>query len=128
VKRELIEEKEMPANGENDLTIKLHLSQRRNVVSYRVKDGYVYVKKWVENPYSYVVATSQDGEERKNIDATMIAYDYFYQNRPIIHEVYKKFGAIYRDMSSNDDRETDQTCRWKKDSVKIMITKDLLQT
>ena len=128
MKRELIEEKERSVEWESDLSIKSHFSQRTNVESYSVKDGYLYVKRWRENPYNYVIATTQNGEERKNIDVKVIAYDYFYQNRPIIHEVYKKFGAIYRDMSSDHDREKYQTYRWKKDSVKMMITKDLLQT
>jgi len=128
MKRELIEEKERSVEWESDLSIKSHFSQRTNVESYSVKDGYLYVKKWRENPYNYVIATTQNGEERKNIDVKVIAYDYFYQNRPIIHEVYKTFGAIYWDMSSNSNREKYQTYRWKKDSVKMMITKDLLQT
>ena len=82
----------------------------------------------MEESYSYVIATSKKGDSRKEMDIRLIAYDYFYQNRPIIHEVYNKFGAIYRNMSCNHNWERDQTRRWEKDSVKSMITKDLLQT
>jgi len=128
-KRLLKEEKTIAVQGEDDVRIIHFLSGRTDVDSHYVKDGYLYIRMWDQQPYSYVrVATMHGDKEKKKIDLTIIAYDYFYQNRPIIHEVYEKFGAIYWNMSSHHNRETDQTYRWKKDSIKMLITKDLLQT
>ncbi|MEI6118410.1 MAG: hypothetical protein WCP92_04145 [bacterium] len=125
----LKEEKTIAVQGEDDVRIIHFLSGRTDVDSHYVKDGYLYIRMWDQQPYSYVrVATMHGDKEKKKIDLTIIAYDYFYQNRPIIHEVYEKFGAIYWNMSSHHNRETDQTYRWKKDSIKMLITKDLLQT
>jgi hypothetical protein len=104
------------------------MSQRTGIESHYIKDGYLYIKRWKEDTYNYVVATVTNNGKSEELNKNVIAYDYFYQNRPIIHEVYKKFGAIYRGMSKEDDRERDPTYRWRKDSVKMMLTKDLLQT
>ncbi|MCX6824134.1 MAG: L-histidine N(alpha)-methyltransferase [candidate division SR1 bacterium] len=123
------EEKSIRVEEEDDPRIIRFLSGRTDIKSHYVKDGYLYIKVWKEQPYSYIrVANIHGDKEKKNIDMTIIAYDYFYQNRPIIHEAYEKFGAIYWNMSGNSNREKDQTYRWKKDSIKMLITKDLLQT
>lgn len=128
VKRVLVEDKLFPVEGRSDVEIKLYLGNRQDVVEHSIKDGYLYIKRWKEAPYNYVIITTIHGDETKEIDPSIIAYDYFYQNRPIIHEIYKKLGAIYGNMSEKPNREKDQTNRWKKVSIKMLITKDLLST
>lgn len=98
------------------------------MVGHYIQDGYLYVTRWNEVPYNYIIATVEKDGKREKIDPAIIAYDYFYQNRPIVHEVYKKLGTIYRGISKDHDREEGQTYRWKKDAIKEMIIQDLLGT
>lgn len=127
-KRYLVEEKSLPIETSNEYQIKRMMGNNADIVGYYAKDGYRYLKKWKTQTYSYAVATAQDGDKRKSVDIQKIAYDYFYQNRPIIHKVYEKFGAIYRGVSSDINRETDAREYRIKDDVKQLITKDLLNT
>lgn len=107
----------------------MYLRETKDIIDHHISDGYLYVKKWKErSPYNYVVVQSQQGEETKDVDPKLIAYDYFYQNRPIIHQIYERFGAVYRNMSGNHEWDTDNAYRWTKDSIKMLITRDLLQT
>lgn len=124
----LRDQQTIPVENENDPRISNFLNQRTDVESHYIKNGYLYIKTWKKERYNYVKASAHGYDEKKVIDPTIIAYDYFYQNRPIIHEIYKRFGAIYRNMSWNSDREKGQTLRWEKDSIKMLITKDLLKT
>ncbi len=128
IKREIIERKTIQVESGDDVRIKTYIGQSTNIKSYSVKDGYLYVKEWVERPYKYVIATSKDGETRKEVDPMIIAYDYFYQNRPIINEVYKKFWAIYRNQSGNYNREDNSTYWRVKDSIRKLIIRDMLKT
>lgn len=127
-KRILVEDKIFSVKDRSDLDIKIYLGNRHDVVGHSVKDGYLYIKRRKESIYDYVIVTTINGDEIKKIDPSIIAYDYFYQNRPIIHEIYKKLGTIYGNMSEKPNREKDQTNRWKKTSIKMLITKDLLNT
>ena len=127
-KSTLVEEKTISVEGKTEMDIRRYLWERIDVVSHCIKDWYLYVKTWKDTIYSYIEITSGNEDNKKTIDPTIIAYDYFYQNRPIIPEVYKRFGAIYRDKSKNYNRENDNTYRWKKDTIKKLIIRDMLET
>ncbi len=128
-KTELKEIRTVPVENEDDPRVRTYLNSDVYIQDHYIKDGYLYVKKWIDtDKYNYITASAHGYLEKKIIDPAIVAYDYFYQSRPIIHDIYKKFGAIYRDMSKNHNREKTENYRWKKDSVLMMITKDLLQT
>ena len=142
-KMELKEIKTMAVESENDAKIRRYINNDYKIQSHCVRNGYLYVKRREQKPYNYIIPLSNRKNthprvmaydyfyqisNRKNIHPSIIAYDYFYQNRPVIHEVYQKFAAIYMNLTWNHDREKNQTYNWKKDAIKMLLTKDLLQT
>ena len=128
IKRMVVEDKLFPVGGRSDLDIQLYLGHRTDVVDHSIKDGYLYITRWKDITYNYIIALVEKNGQMEKIDPSIIAYDYFYQNRPIIQEIYKKLGTIYGNLSGKPNREKDQTKRWEKSAIKILITKDLLWT
>lgn len=127
-KKVLEEDKLFQVENEKDPHIKNLIYGSNDVVDHYVKDGYLYIKRWKEHRYSYIVASAQSEKGRNDIDPHVIAYDYFYQNNPVIHETYKRFSVIYWGTSWNHNWEKETSYRWQKDVIKMMIIKDMLQT
>jgi hypothetical protein len=106
----------------------MYVRESSDIIDSHIRDGYLYVTRWESKPYNYVIAQAQQGQDINDIDPKIIAYDYFYQNRPIIPQIYERFGAVYRNMSGDHEWKRDNAYRWTKDSIKMLITRDLLQT
>ena len=124
----MVEDRTIPVKDRTEFEIKRYLCERNDVESHSIRDGYLYVKTRKDFDYNYIEATSGSETERKRIDPMIIAYDYFYQNRPIIPEICRRFGAMYWDTSKNRNRENDNTYRRTKDTIKGLIIRDMLET
>ncbi|MEI6671999.1 MAG: hypothetical protein WCL02_01170 [bacterium] len=127
-KRQLEDQKLFQVEDENDYHIKQYIGSSVDIKSHYIKDGYLYVKRWKDTKYNYIKVRAHGYEEEKKIDPSIVAYDYFYQSRKVISQIYSKFGNIYRGMVGIHDREKNQTYRWKKDAIKMLIIADLLKT
>lgn len=127
-KRQLEDQKLFQVEDENDYRIKNYIGSSVDIQGHYIKDGYLYVKRWKDTKYNYIKVSTHDYEEEKKIDPSIIAYDYFYQSRKVISQIYSKFGNMYWGAVGLHDREKNHTYRWTKDTIKMLIIADLLKT